>query len=264
MAASINGGCIDAGEGTSFSAPVVSGVVALVLEANPDLTWRDVQAIIAATSTKVNDEEDDTAAINGAGYWHSNYYGFGIINAQKAVQAAEAWESLGDESVLVSESGILNVSIPDYPSQPVVDTLTVSDVGTFMIESVYMYIRIEHSSRGHLQINLTSPSGMQSILSPGNRPENTQLGTNEWWKLSSVRYWGESPEGSWTLSIADLKKGDVEGTCADYDWRLSDMYYCTTLETLQVGMFSFIVFFSFGRHQKVTHNMLAMNTILVL
>lgn len=37
------GGCADSGQGTSFAAPVVSGVIALMLQANPDLTWRDVQ-----------------------------------------------------------------------------------------------------------------------------------------------------------------------------------------------------------------------------
>lgn len=73
MTAAEGGGCTDPGEGTSFSAPVVSAVVALMLEANPDLTWRDVQAIIAGTARRVDDEDDATAAVNGAGYWHSNY-----------------------------------------------------------------------------------------------------------------------------------------------------------------------------------------------
>jgi Subtilase family len=32
--------------GTSASAPMAAGIVALTLEANPDLTWRDVQHIV--------------------------------------------------------------------------------------------------------------------------------------------------------------------------------------------------------------------------
>ena len=45
------GVCGDAGVGTSYSTPVVSGVVALMLEANPQLTWRDVQGVLVTTSS---------------------------------------------------------------------------------------------------------------------------------------------------------------------------------------------------------------------
>jgi len=40
--------------GTSSAAPVTSGAVALILEANPSLTWRDVKHILASTSDQVN------------------------------------------------------------------------------------------------------------------------------------------------------------------------------------------------------------------
>ena len=53
MTADVDGTCQDAGIGTSFSAPVVSGVIALLLEVNPELTWRDVQEILAKTSQPV-------------------------------------------------------------------------------------------------------------------------------------------------------------------------------------------------------------------
>lgn len=37
--------CTDSFSGTSASTPMVAGVIALALEANPNLTWRDVQHI---------------------------------------------------------------------------------------------------------------------------------------------------------------------------------------------------------------------------
>ena len=39
------GGCTSSFSGTSASAPMAAGVIALLLEARPDLTWRDVQVI---------------------------------------------------------------------------------------------------------------------------------------------------------------------------------------------------------------------------
>jgi len=70
----LDGTCVDSGPGTSFACPVVSAVVALMLEARSDLTWRDVQGIIASTSTKVNDPQDSSASTNSAGFWHSDWY----------------------------------------------------------------------------------------------------------------------------------------------------------------------------------------------
>ncbi|MDC0254872.1 S8 family serine peptidase [Bacteriovoracales bacterium] len=46
--------------GTSFAAPIVSGAIALILEANPDLNWRQVKHILAATSRKVDDSEGES------------------------------------------------------------------------------------------------------------------------------------------------------------------------------------------------------------
>jgi subtilisin family serine protease len=34
-------------QGAGFAAPIVSGVVSLMLEANPNLGWRDIQQIMA-------------------------------------------------------------------------------------------------------------------------------------------------------------------------------------------------------------------------
>jgi subtilisin-like proprotein convertase family protein len=232
VSASINGGCTDSGQGTSFAAPIVSGVVAMMLEANNELTYRDVQAIIASTSQPVEDELDNTAGINGAGRYHSNFYGFGIINAIAAVEAAENWELVGNETMVQAQSDTLNKLIPDDETKTIEETLEVTSLNPFTIESVYLYLKLEHSSRGHLQIKLTSPSGTESILTPGSRPENTQQADSQWWKLLSWKFWGEIPDGEWKISIADLKEGDAtfEGSCADFEWSFLDRVTCDVLE----------------------------------
>jgi subtilisin family serine protease len=69
--------------GTSSSCPGAAGTAALILSADPDLTWFRVREIIRDTSDKVDP--------SGGGYdsnGHSIFYGYGRINAEKAVNRA--------------------------------------------------------------------------------------------------------------------------------------------------------------------------------
>jgi len=79
--------------GTSAAAPNVSGVVALMLEANPNLTYRDVQIILARTARKPN--PDNIWETNAAGLHFNYYYGFGIVDAKAAVDMAKNFKSVG-------------------------------------------------------------------------------------------------------------------------------------------------------------------------
>lgn len=222
MTANIGGGCRDAGVGTSFACPVVSGVVALVLETNPELTWRDVQGLLATTSRMVlaNDpyQKDSSLVKNAAGLSHSNLYGFGIVDAQAAVEAAKTWELYATEKRLIGDSGILNLALVDDASTLVMSTISlVPATDEFLVESVEVYVDLQHWSRGDLEIVLESPQGTQSVLHPGNRPENTVLGENDRWKLLTVRAWGESAQGDWTMVIRDMSPGYAL-SCADAPW----------------------------------------------
>jgi hypothetical protein len=236
MAASLAGGCTTTSPGTSFAAPVVSGIVALMLEASPDLTWRDVQGIFATTSQFVADPSDVSATINEAGIWHSNYYGFGVVDADAAVSAAENWTLFGPEVFLVGESGEINVSIPDISTRPAVSTINVTgetEDEDLITESVAVFLQVEHFSRGDLEVTLRSPAGTVSMLTPGRRIENTQLDPSQRWKLLTVRNWGESAVGTWELSIRDLRPGDV-AECADAPFVIdinTQLVTCATVET---------------------------------
>ncbi|WP_299492061.1 S8 family serine peptidase [uncultured Shewanella sp.] len=92
--------------GTSSAAPNVSGVIALILSANPSLTWRDVRHILVSTSSPVDLEDKpvlltmpsgafvahDAWVTNSAGYAFNNKYGFGRVNAGAAVAMARLYD----------------------------------------------------------------------------------------------------------------------------------------------------------------------------
>jgi subtilisin family serine protease/subtilisin-like proprotein convertase family protein len=76
--------------GTSASAPQISGVAALLLSANPGLTYRDVQQILILSSRHF-DFADPDLATNGAGFLASHNLGFGIPDAGEAARLALNW-----------------------------------------------------------------------------------------------------------------------------------------------------------------------------
>src|SRR5206468_4465549 len=76
--------------GTSASAPQISGLAALILSANPALTYRDVQQILIL-SARHFDLADPDLKTNGAGFRVSHNVGFGVPDAGQAVALARSW-----------------------------------------------------------------------------------------------------------------------------------------------------------------------------
>jgi Proprotein convertase P-domain/Subtilase family len=224
--AAVGGGCHSSSVGTSFAAPLVSGVVAMMLEVNPNLGWRDVQGILAKSARPVTeDPSDDSATVNGAGMWVSNYYGFGILDAAAAVELSRTWAIYAEERLIAKDSGILDLAVYDDASAETVSSIIITETietpinqrqayAEFVVEAVEVLLDISHFSRGDLRIRLVSPSGTESILHPGYLPENSQPGSDQPWKLMTIRNWGESPYGEWKLAIVDEKAGDLD-VCVD-------------------------------------------------
>lgn len=211
--------------GTSAATPMVSGVVALILDANPDLGYRDVQEILAYSSRHVDTSdpgwrENGAADWNGGGLHVSHDFGFGLVDAHAAVRLAENWTR---QSTAANEQV---VSVARTPVLGIVDNATVSDSITITdpidLQWVEVDILIDHSYIGDLVVTLTSPDGTTSTLV--NRPGKS--GSNTWgtsqddinFVLTSARHWGEDATGTWTLSISDHFGAD-SGTL--FFWRLS-------------------------------------------
>jgi subtilisin-like proprotein convertase family protein len=235
--------------GTSAAAPMVSGVVALMLEANPELTWREVKHILAETADKINFFEnreviphpgdgsfqadiidyDFKWVENSAEKKFSNWYGFGSVNALQAVLAAKTFTSgsLGtyeetinpyNEIWYYSSASALGKEIADYDGAEAIwteDTIEVKH--NFIIEAVQVTVTIEHGSPKDLAIKLTSPSGVESVLLNYNSQIiDTEFPTNH--LMLTNAFYGEESLGEWKLSVVDATSS-YEGTLEN--WKIN-------------------------------------------
>ena len=97
--------------GNSFSAPQIAGLVALILEANSDLTYRDVQQVLLHSSRHYN-FSDPFLKPNAAGYRFSINTGFGVPDASIAVRLAKSWVN-ADRLVVKSYKKTSMEKVPD-------------------------------------------------------------------------------------------------------------------------------------------------------
>lgn len=193
------------GVGTSFAAPMVSGVVALMLQANPELGYRDVQEILAYSARKTGTggewQVNGANNWNGGGLHYSHLYGFGMTDAHAAVRLAETWtlSHTYDNQVTLTQTANTSVAIPDTGT--VASFLTITQ--DLIVDHVEVTIDITHANAAQLRIVLISPDGTQSILAD-HAPMAIEFPT---FTFSTVASWGENARGTWTLQITDTVAG---------------------------------------------------------
>lgn len=88
--------CTNSHTGTSASAPLAAGICALALQANPRLTWRDMQHIVVRTARSENLVAPDWQT-NGVGRNVSHSFGYGLMDAYAMVQLAGKWRTVPDQ-----------------------------------------------------------------------------------------------------------------------------------------------------------------------
>ena len=199
--------------GTSSATPLVSGVIALMLEANPNLSYRDVMDILVRTAEH-NDPTDAGWTVNGAGLRVNHKYGFGAIDARAAVTAALTHNSLGPLASRSTSIVRVNRSIPDSTPSGVVSSVTTNV--QLNLEHVELVLNASHQNRGDLAITLVSPNGTRSVMTQARTQDFGNDYSN--WVFTTTRNWGERSDGTWTVEIADLLTGTT-GTFNDFQLR---------------------------------------------
>lgn len=216
--------------GTSAAAPMVSGVMALMLEASfNSIGWRDAQDILAYTAVHTTPaamsggvsgrmeygwtiNKADNA--NGGGLHYSNDVGYGMVNGFEAVRWAEVWSKFGAAETSANEaktsvSGTVNKAISDNSTT----TFTANVSQQLEIEHVDLTLTLTHQNVNDLKIILTSPEGTRSIVLDAS--SGTNAFNNTTWTYGTEALRGELSQGTWKVEILDTKTGSV-GSVASY------------------------------------------------
>ena len=213
--------------GTSSTAAIVSGVAALLRGAHTELTWRDVKLILAGSARK--NDPSNTGWEEGAlrygstteRYAFNHEYGFGVVDAKAAMDLAAGWTSPPQLTEETQASGDVNLAVPDLPSSGTPTTVTSSiTMGSNVQFTEFVSIRpsLTATAFRDLKIELVSPSGKVSVLSPyhlvgpgecrslfGILPGRCDL--DGYVRFGSAKHLGEDPTGVWTLRITDHVNG---------------------------------------------------------
>ncbi len=208
--------------GTSFSAPIVSGIIALMLEANPNLGFRDVQDILAYSALP-SFYDGETIFINsainsnGGGLLYNIHHGFGKVDALGAVRLAETWEQQNTFKNLIAtfespeqKNKLLTfLPIPEDQAGRLMSEIALNVKENIEIEQVELYIdAIFASNLQDYEIFLVSPSGSQFPLvsNPGasSLMDLSFIDNNIIkWNFAIQHARGELSQGVWKLQIIE-------------------------------------------------------------
>ncbi|KAL8603635.1 hypothetical protein ACOMHN_005577 [Nucella lapillus] len=199
--------CTASHSGTSAAAPEAAGIFALALEANNNLTWRDIQHLTVLTS-KRNSLYDSNGVhkwqLNGARLEFNHLFGFGVLDAAAMVDLAKQWKGLPERfhctaGSVIEESEFtfgkgLRMSITS-------DGCTGTKDEVNYLEHVQAYVTLRSTFRGCVTIYLTSPMNTTSmILSQRPNDDDNKNGFTRW-PFMTTHTWAEVSQGLWTLVV---------------------------------------------------------------
>ncbi|MBT6486165.1 MAG: hypothetical protein HOK71_16080, partial [Planctomycetaceae bacterium] len=158
---------------------------------------------------------------NAAGNWVSDNFGFGMVDANAAVQAAAAWNSIDPELHQNSLKRTINAPVNEGNLGGLNSVLNVASYTTdshLQVEWVEVTVNATVPDTDELMLVLQSPGGTQSVLmAPGGTTANANISN---FTFSTNQFWDESAEGTWRLQALDTGVDDGQRMTID-DWQIS-------------------------------------------
>ncbi|KAF7998889.1 hypothetical protein HF325_006421 [Metschnikowia pulcherrima] len=200
--------------GTSAAAPLAAGIYALVLQANPELTWRDTQYVSAMAAVPIN-EGDGEYQMTALGQKYSNKYGFGKIDAEILIKQAQEWKNVKPQAWHYSDVQVVDKKIDAKPGQD--SGVITNKAEKFDLDKDYAKIRRDRVSGGttptsssHLA-SFSSSSASSSISVTAGEP-SLHGGSTALSELSSISASaiGSVPSRTSLISSSTPSEGKVE------------------------------------------------------
>ncbi|KAL8589812.1 hypothetical protein ACOMHN_020815 [Nucella lapillus] len=199
--------CTASHSGTSAAAPEAAGVFALAIEANRNLTWRDIQHLTVLTS-KRNSLYDSNGVhrwqLNGARLEFNHLFGYGVLDAAAMVDLARQWKELPERfhctvgTVAEEREFSLGKNLKMTVES---DGCTGTENEVNYLEHVQAYVTLRATYRGSVTIYLTSPMNTTSmILSQRPNDDDDKNGFTRW-PFMTTHPWAEVSHGTWTLQV---------------------------------------------------------------
>ncbi len=223
--------------GTSAATPTVAGVVALMLDANEGLGWRDVQTILAMSASHTGSAMGGPGELEEIGAWQTvggntwngggtmfhQSYGYGMVDVYAAVRMAEAWKIMSPVAKVssneISATGEYTgaaVAIPENNNVPGTGQVAIDMVVSteISIETIELTITLTHANATNLNIWLEAPDGTRiQVLVQGDANSRT-MDKGLTWVFGVDCLKGFSSEGTWSVIVEDVVTGET-GTLTD-------------------------------------------------
>lgn len=228
-----SGGVTNSFGGTSSATPLVAGITALTISANPGLTALEVVKILKQTASKdLNFEgypKTPPASFNADTSWDvspiapfnkgdffnngdaegtwSPWFGHGRIHAEAAIaEALKQVKPVGDQNFKASASP--NKDIPDNDATGIYDKIVCTDA--FVIRSIKVQVDVVHTYIGDLRVSLISPAGTAVVLHDRAGGSANDL-LRDFTALTTpglFTLYGEAVNGDWVLHVQDMASAD--------------------------------------------------------
>ncbi|NXC29393.1 FURIN protein, partial [Campylorhamphus procurvoides] len=207
--------CTELHTGTSASAPLAAGIIALALEANKNLTWRDMQHLVVQTSKPAHLNANDWVT-NGVGRKVSHSYGYGLLDAGAMVSLAKNWTTVGPQRKCVID---ILTEPRDIGKRLEVRRKVDACLGKAnyisRLEHAQARLTLSYNRRGDLAIHLVSPMGTRSTLLAARPHDFSADGFNDW-AFMTTHSWDEDPSGEWVLEIENTSDANNYGTLTKF------------------------------------------------
>ena len=198
--------------GTSSACPLVAGIAGLILSANPDLTAREVKQILQTTTDQIIDKSPDPQLGQTYGTYdkdgHSLWFGYGKVNAYKAVKAAQD-RALSDRALhqTIKATNRTTTDIPDNDPRGLLTVIDMSERG--QLQDLKVFIQAEHEFLGDVSFTLISPAGDSVLIQSRTLGRQTRL--QRTYSLVSTpairRLLKTEIRGRWQLQVIDHAAG---------------------------------------------------------